>query len=1219
MLISKNTKIKGLIILFLVALVPLIYNVIPKISTENIINSVEKDETSLKLSLPTPDYDWWNQSWTFRVPVEIKAIGNQQDAPVELYINFTKYFQNLNVQNPMLNTSTIRVIEYLSSSNFYEVDCQFDLYPRSYKNQTNAIGDLIWILNGTTLHDQTRDFFIYFNNGSSSEIPEPNYDKIRLWHEGFEEYQAGDILRPIDGQDREPTLWEISNSTSARGTSSLNIWGNCWKVSYTGPININSNTRVTAKIRLDDPSIQREISGLGFHTTYTNIPASSNGYNIRGSQSWGSAGSYKFRNQYYATNTFFWYTFEVDSEISLDSFSYIFYIGDDDDTNWLNLYWDDISIWAKPVQTTPNNSLQTTFGDVQPIAYTLKVTCKDEDGNPVPNTHIYLTNDLNPSYNQDNITDEDGEWIFINIEKEGLYNVTVNYTQKGLISPKTATVFYYEDYSITQLNNRITAFLNLSKYNFNVTDKDNDPIQYGFVLLKDGADTVGKTVLSDSGTGSITWVNNTAYNYEVYYDYDSIPDNSKYRYSNLTIYSAAVVLKDIDVSTEISKITFNVTDTEMVPFTNAKLRFYNQTDFNNESEIIANVSVDINGIARFVSFSNSYGNWGNYTVDIYFGGLLQSFIANGSGISPPDGFEFTLVFEDYVKIEIDLNKDEWNSTINIINYPLNVFWGDSISINFNFSAHDPYTHTIPTLVTPNELYIQIFEEELTPFSGEIDILSSEISTGVFNYTFNTTAFNLIGGTSYYFKIIGNYKSYVFNDIGYNIINIQAIPTDIKYYNYSLDELTDKRISVIYQESVNISVDYFDENTEISLNGALLTYSWDYGSGTLSNDPLHADLYYFEFDSSSAPTAAEYIIDITAVLTNFSSIIDSIIVKILPRPTTINGLRTLFQISPKIYIFNTTYYIFEYKDIIHGVVIGNLDVSSYNWYRLDEDGNPLSGPGNEGTGDLVSITNDRYLLDFDTELRELGEYSIFITMQKENYEVRNAFISLTISKRPIFMDFKANGLPGYRIGIVQGKTINFSIVLSDPSNGSQLLGGANLTLKIDGIEFRLNEVDTGVYENIFSTNNINAFFTPVTLTGKINIELENYEIDPETTTTFTIIVGMTEIFPGVPMFYFILIVGGVAAVVGTLATYRIIQLRRIPTFVKKAREMKKNIKGKKIISESLLYPSKEEYIVKKLGDKWEMMGLSLDDMIGVKEKKKKKLSKEEFNQFKGGAV
>jgi hypothetical protein len=62
-------------------------------------------------------------------------------------------------------------------------------------------------------------------------------------------------------------------------------------------------------------------------------------------------------------------------------------------------------------------------------------------------------------------------------------------------------------------------------------------------------------------------------------------------------------------------------------------------------------------------------------------------------------------------------------------------------------------------------------------------------------------------------------------------------------------------------------------------------------------------------------------------------------------------------------------------------------------------------------------------------------------------------------------------------------------------------------------------------------------------------------------------------------------------------------------------MSKNIKGRKSISDSLLYPSKEEYIIKKLGDKWEMLDLSLEEILGYSTKKKNLPT----NEFEGGGV
>ena len=51
-----------------------------------------------KLSPSSSTYEWWNISWSFRVPINISANGAQQnDVPVEIGINFTEYFININL------------------------------------------------------------------------------------------------------------------------------------------------------------------------------------------------------------------------------------------------------------------------------------------------------------------------------------------------------------------------------------------------------------------------------------------------------------------------------------------------------------------------------------------------------------------------------------------------------------------------------------------------------------------------------------------------------------------------------------------------------------------------------------------------------------------------------------------------------------------------------------------------------------------------------------------------------------------------------------------------------------------------------------------------------------------------------------------------------------------------------------------------------------------
>ncbi|MFX1384749.1 MAG: hypothetical protein ACFFBP_20170, partial [Promethearchaeota archaeon] len=131
----------------------------------------------------------------------------------------------------------------------------------------------------------------------------------------------------------------------------------------------------------------------------------------------------------------------------------------------------------------------------------------------------------------------------------------------------------------------------------------------------------------------------------------------------------------------------------------------------------------------------------------------------------------------------------------------------------------------------------------------------------------------------------------------------------------------------------------------------------------------------------------------------------------------------------------------------------------------------------------------------------------------------------------------------------------------------------------------------------------VFLAPLTLFLTLHIERDNFTTIDE---LITVSVGMIELIPGsgIPLSYFIILIAAAVAVVGALGTYRFVQLRRIPTFVKKNKAMQKSISGKGKISDSLIYPSKEREMVKLLGDKWEAIGLSLADILGLPEKKRK---------------
>jgi len=253
----------------------------------------------------------------------------------------------------------------------------------------------------------------------------------------------------------------------------------------------------------------------------------------------------------------------------------------------------------------------------------------------------------------------------------------------------------------------------------------------------------------------------------------------------------------------------------------------------------------------------------------------------------------------------------------------------------------------------------------------------------------------------------------------------------------------------------------------------------------------------------------------------------------------------------------------------------------------------------------------YELDLDTETLEIATYTLIIRLGETNYVERDAIIFLNIVPRDIGIEI--NNMVSGVVSVVSGNALSIDISLTDTIDPSDLLD-AEVLLELNGAPIgNFTDNGDGTYSITLPDSLLtDAFFVTELVAANIIITKENYS---RTTQSFTIEVKITEIFPGFPMFYFLMIVGAIVAVVGSLVASRQIRRARIPTFVKKTREMSKNIKGRKSISDSLLYPSKEEYVVKKLGDKWETLDLSLEEILG--RAKKKNLPKE--TEFEGGNI
>jgi len=120
---------------------------------------------------PAEGYEWWNVSWRYRVELRINSTSyNRKDWPVEYKINFTDLLPSGN-----FDVDSVRVIEYNSTGQpVQEVSSQFD-QASDFDATDNALGEVVFIMNGTTPQNTNRMFFIYYDTTDNGPKEQTNY------------------------------------------------------------------------------------------------------------------------------------------------------------------------------------------------------------------------------------------------------------------------------------------------------------------------------------------------------------------------------------------------------------------------------------------------------------------------------------------------------------------------------------------------------------------------------------------------------------------------------------------------------------------------------------------------------------------------------------------------------------------------------------------------------------------------------------------------------------------------------------------------------------------------------------------------------------------------------------------------------------------------------------------------------------------------------------
>ncbi len=675
------------------------------------------------------------------------------------------------------------------------------------------------------------------------------------------------------------------------------------------------------------------------------------------------------------------------------------------------------------------------------------------------------------------------------------------------------------------------------------------------------------------------------------------------------------------VKANMSKLDINVFDDAgnwNPTYGNVFVKIINGTVGNPGDDIVTLLTTDL-GAAKGVNnptLSFWYYRGTRYNITLEYASTIREFNVSSDQYTTAPGvflnrFNYTLDLFTTIEFRIRLSLANFKTEFQELVTEGTKEWGSNFTFSARFMSTEDALNPTPTwlpVIAPD-----FVNWEITDLLGDVVFGSGSMDSegsGYYNYTINSGF--LIGGQQYYFAVNGEKTGYQDPARVQLLFTVSPKITNLGVFNTSDLTSLGSNVTLYYGEELNLTILY--NSSDVMLEEAVVTYDWQFVNDPVIINETMAGYYSFTLDTFIADVGT-YQVRISATKENYSAIQSyRFDVVIINRPTSLNGDTSLHHISKILWVRQAYNFTFEYTDIISEPYLNldNLDQAYYQWYEVAANGSIIGAISNKI--DLLEGLNSTYILDFNTASKDVGDYAIFITMQKNNYDVRTALIDLTIKMRKITLSLTATNLIQSQIRIDQGRNILFELSLIDltePSN-PQSITDATIVLTIGSQQYVLTGTND-TYTYTFTTSNINTFFAQQVFTGEISIVKDDYVSE---SIAITIVVEMVEIFPGFPLFYFIMIVTSIAAIVGSLVAYRLIQLSRIPTFIKKARKMKKEIKGKKTISESLLYPSKDEYIVKLLGDRWDVLGLSLQKILGIEDKKNIKLPESILESKKG---
>ena len=461
-----------------------------------------------------------------------------------------------------------------------------------------------------------------------------------------------------------------------------------------------------------------------------------------------------------------------------------------------------------------------------------------------------------------------------------------------------------------------------------------------------------------------------------------------------------------------------------------------------------------------------------YNFTVIFGSLHSYITVNESDqYKPKDGIYYynhtvytkaNLTFGIFIPGGGVINMSKYQTRFNDLDVVEQIMWGENVTVNVNFTkTDDEWVDNIEPVDLPAVVNCTVRSTGIGAKTYFIISMAPGVGAGIFTATFNSSRLSAgtRGGEVYSIIVSGVKEGYIDPTDVSDTIYVEAVPTILNMFDYDNTSIEIDDLSQIFGESINLTVKYYND-TNSPFTDAILTYEWlSLDPIQFYEDPDNAGFYTTSLNTSLAEVWGLRSITVKALRENYTSQILLTSLSIAERPTSLNGEVDLVYLSTKVWVQDPNPFEFVYEDTMSSENIGNLTSTTYIWEQLYPNGTRI--PGIHGSGSLIQNINTTHILDFKTELKEIGNYYLYITLHKQNYKPKSALINLEILSREFSYALEPGKITDSIMTIENGDSIDLSMTLHDLTRDKPLQG-ATISMSYQNINYNFTEAGSGNY-------------------------------------------------------------------------------------------------------------------------------------------------------------